>query len=161
MKLDDKALERFFAKVNKTDTCWLWTAALNFPNGYGLFGVPGGNGKTITAHRMSWIIHNGAIPDKMYICHRCDVKSCVNPDHLFLGTQSDNINDSVSKGRFHRNTSGERNGKARLKENQVREIRRQFDSGERTFRQLQFDYGATYSMIYHIIKRNNWKGVEP
>lgn len=88
-------MDRFWRKVNKTETCWLWTGYIE-KRGYGRFGY---NYKTIEAHRMSWIIANGEIPEGMIICHECDNPSCVNPDHLFLGTHKDNTWDMVDKGR--------------------------------------------------------------
>ena len=175
MQLTEVELERFFAKVNKTDTCWLWTACLNFPNGYGLFSIPKQHGKSITSHRLSYIIHKGEIPEGMLVCHTCDVKQCVNPDHLFVGSYADNNHDCIAKGRqgYH-GCPGEKNGKARLKVEQVLEIRRRYDDAmkndifwsekkrhRRAVSRLQADFDATYNMIYHIVKRTNWKGVEP
>ena len=88
-------IERFFQKVNKTDSCWLWTGAFT-SRGYGSFGV---NGKNISAHRYSYQIHTGQIPIGLVVCHTCDTPSCVNPEHLWIGTQSDNMKDMVSKDR--------------------------------------------------------------
>lgn len=79
--------------------CWLWTGTLKKPVrglGYGHFRV---SGKTKVAHRVSWEIFRGPIPDGLCVCHKCDVSICVNPDHLFLGTRLDNIEDMVAKGR--------------------------------------------------------------
>lgn len=93
-------MKRFFDKVLKTDSCWIWTAGSR-GLGYGAFKH---EGKTIDAHRMSWIIHNGTIPKDIFICHKCDNRSCVNPDHLFLGTHSDNMRDAYNKGRLNMNS---------------------------------------------------------
>ena len=87
--------ERFWCKVEKTDSCWNWKASLK--SGYGGFQY---NGHFVRAHRASWHMHNGPIPEGIFICHKCDNPLCVNPEHLFLGTHRDNVLDAVSKGRF-------------------------------------------------------------
>ena len=93
--ITDKVLNRFWSKVNKTDTCWLWTASSR-TDGYGVIGI---EGKTKSAHRVSWQLTYGDIPDGLYVCHHCDNKLCVNPNHLFLGTAKDNTQDMIQKGR--------------------------------------------------------------
>lgn len=95
--------ERFWSKVHKTDTCWLWVGACD-PDGYGRLGKPyGADGpQYIPAHRLSWVLNRGPIPPSAHVLHRCDIRNCVRPEHLFLGTQTINMADKVAKGRQHR-----------------------------------------------------------
>lgn len=88
-------MDRFFEKIRKTNDCWWWLAGKD-KDGYGRIKV---RGKTFQAHRFSWCIHNKKIPDGMSVLHQCDNSSCVNPEHLFLGTALDNNRDRDSKGR--------------------------------------------------------------
>jgi len=97
--------ERFHASYTAVPEsgCWLWMGCCD-KYGYGQISV---KRKAKAAHRVSWELHNGPIPKRLLVCHKCDVQSCVNPEHLFLGTQKDNIRDCISKGRFK---GGNKNG---------------------------------------------------
>lgn len=144
--------ERFWDKVNKTDSCWLWTGCtLSFGHGY-MHNKP----LNVLAHRFSWEIHNGPIPEDLQVLHACDVPQCVNPDHLFLGTQADNIQDAINKGRH---AIGERNGRHLLTEQQVIKILDMYDAGKtKVFIAEQF--GVTRGAIDCITRNVNWKHIK-
>jgi hypothetical protein len=93
-------VERFWSKVVKSDGCWEWTACTN--TGYGIFALRRNGKRQILAHRFSYELANGPISDGLYICHRCDNPLCIRPDHLFAGTQADNMRDQSEK-RMHYN----------------------------------------------------------
>lgn len=114
--------ERFISKITKTETCWLWNA-YRLPRGYGLIARgKSGDGMEL-AHRVSWILHFGPIDTDIEICHDCDNPPCVRPDHLFRGTQTDNMRDCVNKGRFRKNQSqGQDHPESKLTDRQVFEI---------------------------------------
>lgn len=90
-------MTRFFDKVLITNNCWIWTAALRGKTGYGAFKL---NGKVVDAHRVSYQINIGEIPQSMYVCHSCDNRLCVNPNHLFLGSAKSNWKDGFDKERI-------------------------------------------------------------
>jgi len=144
--------ESFWNKVDKSADCWEWKGRRN-PAGYGTVRY---NQKSTVAHRVAYEMHFGAlIPPGMLICHKCDNPPCCNPDHLFLGTHSDNKQDSVRKNR-HKDSVGEKNPKAVLVADQVREIRRLHTCG-RSIASIAREYEVGESTIRHIVQGNTWK----
>lgn len=97
---EQDTIERFFKKVKKTDYCWLWTSAKT-KGGYGIFGDYKEKRGHILAHRFSYELHFGKFDRKMFVLHKCDVRNCIRPDHLFLGTSADNTRDAKEKGRIY------------------------------------------------------------
>ena len=99
MGVSKPVLERFWSKVQKTDSCWNWIGSQQ-GNGYGFLHYGTREKRNpIRPHRYSYEIHNGIIPDGLWVLHKCDNRLCVNPDHLFLGDRTDNMRDCATKGR--------------------------------------------------------------
>jgi len=146
---------RFWEKVSKTATCWLWTASKN-KYGYGKFSV---HSAPRLAHRVSWEIENGSIPDGFHALHKCDNTSCVNPEHLFLGTHSDNMKDMTAKGRrADSSRKGERCHLSKLTEQKVLAIRAVRDIPPK---QLGAMFGVTGKTVIDIQRLITWKHLKP
>ncbi len=147
--------ERFWGRIEKGPGCWLWTGHVN-TRGYGQVSFDGN--KSTRVHRVAWQLANGPIPDGMCVCHRCDVRTCVNPDHLFLGTHAENMADMARKGRTSRHgvrNRGSGNGQSILKESDVLEIRRLRANGT-SGTDLAFIYSVSQTAICSIVKRRAW-----
>lgn len=143
---DKSAVSRFWASTTKNSSgCWLWNGGLN-QRGYGFIQV---NGRNLLVHRFSYGLHNTRQPGKLCVCHKCDRKRCVNPDHLFLGTIADNTRDRDRKNRVK---WGADHHKTKLTPSQVRAIR----ASGRTYQVLADRYGVHTSHITRIKQRKAW-----
>ena len=134
---------RFWSKVNKTEGCWEWTGALR--NGYGHFHTTGKSG-TAYAHRLSFEMAYGPIDRGLFVCHKCDNRKCVRPDHLFLGTDEENLHDAGRKGRLAQ----------KLTADIVRSILRDREAGA-TVPQLARRYGVCNATAYNVVARKSWR----
>ena len=137
--MTESVLQRFWQRVNKEaeDGHWVWTGAKR-GFGYGQLFV---NGKNQSAHRLSWELHNGPIPEGLWVLHKCDYPPCVNPEHLFLGTPQDNALDKCKKGRSHTTYF-------RLED--VQKIRDAFREGA-SIPELMAEYKEPYYKIYNLL----------
>jgi hypothetical protein len=147
------AWQRFNERVDKTPgygpkgDCWLWTGTID-ESGYGRFRP---KGKIVGVHRYSYAHFKGPIPEGLWVLHECDNRPCCNPDHLWLGTCADNTKDMISKGRS-RNPVGEKNGAAKLTEQDVRNIL----ASDLCRATLAKNYNVSNSTIYLIKVRKTW-----
>jgi hypothetical protein len=158
-------MTRFERKFHEVNGCWQWSGN-RINSGYGMFWV---KGKNVLAHRHAYRSYVGSIPDGMCVLHRCDNRGCVNPDHLWLGTRSDNSADMVAKGRSARGArnpatrpgfrSGTRNGRSKLTPATVVELRKRYASGGISQQKLGDEYGVCQVVISKIINRQLWPHV--
>jgi hypothetical protein len=137
--------------VKQDGGCWLYTGPLA-ESGYGSVSVKRAQ---VRVHRLAWSTVNGAIPDGLVVCHRCDVRNCVNPDHLFIGTVADNARDMVNKGRSAKK-AGEEHNQARLTIEQVREMRALSDTGVTNIA-LAARFGISNQQVAKIVLRQRWR----
>lgn len=140
-------MDRFWSKVNKTEDCWLWQGAVG-SHGYGNYYD---GSKYWTAHRYSFYLSGGDI-SKM-VLHSCDVKACVNPNHLRSGTAHDNSQDTLLRGQA---TTGEKSYWAKFTERQVLKIRELYATGRYTQNELAKRYGVRQSTIFKLVHRQRW-----
>lgn len=148
-------LERLQIRSHEDENgCWIWGGSIN-SGGYGSISIDSVLQKT---HRVSWAIHNGPIPDGMKVLHKCDNPSCWKPDHLFLGTQQDNVDDMIAKGRYRGANRGAANGRAILTEQEVVEIQEWIRYSNWLYKDIAERYGVSPSTISNINNRN-WNHV--
>lgn len=171
-------LRRFWKKVDKNGPvqphvphlgqCWNWIGTKR-GKGYGSFR----QSVMLSAHRVSWILHHGFIETGKHVLHRCDNTECVNPSHLWLGTNSENAQDCSRKGRTNRASGnkngqrlhpertarGERQGSSKLTDSRVVDIRSKYDLG-RTARELAYEFGVSKSSIERVLNRSSWRHVK-
>lgn len=150
----DSTVAYFWSKVQKAEGCWLWTGSRN--KDYGQLARPI-NGVT-SAHRLSWMIHFGAIPQGICVCHHCDNPPCVRPDHLFLGTKADNNRDMVEKQRS-RAVCGERHPCAKLRIVDVLEMRKLHENEKVGCRKLAKRFGVSLTTVKEIFRRKIWRHI--
>jgi len=147
----DTTEDRFWLKVDRRgkDECWNWIGGIG-SKGYGVFTL---NGKPISAHRFSYQLKTGDLPKDLLICHTCDNPKCVNPSHLFSGTNADNARDKTAK---HRNNSpkGERHGRSKLTESQVIEIRQLTKT--QSLKTIAGKFGISFKHVSAIANFRKW-----
>jgi hypothetical protein len=148
--------DRFWLKVRKSDGCWEWIGSKR-PNGYGRFQAGGRGTSQVAAHRFSYELHKGRIPDGLVVMHRCDNRTCVNPDHLSLGTPLDNTRDMYAKGRANPGRPrGNLNANAKLTPEAVRYIRSSFKYASELAREL----GVGQTSIRSVRSGRTWSHID-
>lgn len=145
-------VERFLKKVNKTDDCWVWTAAKILSRNVGEYGYFWSGNRLVVAHRVSYEIFIGPIANGLLVCHTCDNTLCVRPDHLFLGTNSDNMKDCIVKNRGNHSS---------LTEDDISDIRNRKDLDQfGIYKRVARQYNISDVSARKIIKKETWKHVK-
>lgn len=144
---------RFWHHVNITNECWLWIGCIN-NKGYGKIFID--KVRTIYAHRLSYIIHHGSIKQKMFVCHTCDNPACVNPDHLYLGNNTDNMQDCSRK---NRTTFGTKSANAKLTEKDVIYIKKNYTPYKIPMSFFANKFKVNEETVRNIIIGRTWRRV--
>lgn len=145
---------RRLAKTKRVGDCWIWDATVD-SWGYGITDFKRERWK---AHRLFYTWFRGPIPDGMLVCHKCDTPSCVNPDHLFLGTPKDNMDDMLAKGRGNPDAQfkrGEQNSRTILTPDKVLKIREDYAAGRKQ-KEIAGELGISHKTVCSIVTRRNW-----
>ena len=140
---------RLLAKLDRSNGCWLWKGSL-FKTGYGQIAIE--KGRPGYTHRVSYELFCGYIPAHLYVLHRCDVRNCCNPEHLFLGTQKENVHDMIAKGK---QPIGEKHVGHKLTDKQIQEI----ISSPLSSLKLSSEYGVSSSLIRRIRRGERWRHI--
>lgn len=154
--LSENFPDRFFSKIRFTESCWIWTRPPR-KDGYGRFALS--HSKSVPAHVASWMFFNGAIPSGLQVNHNCpegDNRLCVNPAHLWVGTQAENVKDAQAKGRLEK---GEHRWNAKLNPSDIVDIFRLHESGlsNRIIGNMK---GVSHAKIWQILHRKNWSHIK-
>lgn len=163
-KIVNDAITKFWSRIKKTDSCWPWIGGTN-DRGYGVVCI--GNDK-VYAHRFSFVLNIGRIPEFICACHSCDNPPCCNPDHLFLGTHLDNMTDAETKGRFKHSEEhirkitvaiprGDHHSCSKVTGEMVRDIRNRFSDRLTPLAYISREYGLSAMSVSDILRGKTWK----
>jgi hypothetical protein len=150
-------IERFWAKVEKTGGCWNWTGYHDSRSGYGFISEGGYCSRPIRVHRLSYEIHFGKFPKSLYVCHHCDNRRCVRPDHLFLGTHQSNMTDMKKKGRSAK-TANSTYQRAKYTVDDIKQMRKLYEQGWLQCA-IAEKFGTRQSYVTQIVTRQRWKHI--
>lgn len=153
LKIKQKDIERFWSKVQKTKGCWNWIGGSFTKDGYGQIGI---DGQMRRSNRISFLINKGKIGEGKYVLHKCNNRKCVNPEHLYLGTQFENMRDALKIGSL--SSKGEKNGRSKITKKDVLKIRELYKLGQKQI-ELAEIFGIARSTISHIIRGYTWKHI--